>query len=345
MKNLLWVDFYENMPFFSRKSLGVTFLLFFTVFFSRLIISVSEMYYIYLTLAVVLFAILTSIADHYTQFEKIKKEIDTAKKEDRKIDLNQMVLSEEMSVLANELSQLSNSYETALLDQMRAERLKTDLITNVSHDIKTPLTSIINYVDLLKKLDIDHNQLKEFTSILENKSQRLKNLVDDLLEASKASSGSIEMKIESINIVELAGQIAGEFDESFLQNNLTLIENYPDQAFIFADSRYLWRVVENIFGNTAKYAMPDTRVYSQIMNQNGNVIFTLKNVSKIALNISADELTEQFIRGDRSRSTEGSGLGLYIAKSLIENMNGKIDVLINGDLFEVKITLPIVTEK
>ena len=227
----------------------------------------------------------------------------------------------------------------AVDDSMKNERLKADLITNVSHDIKTPLTSIINYVDLLKREDIPNERAQNYLAVLEQKSQRLKQLTEDLLEASKISSGNITLQMERINFVELVYQTGGEFNEKFEAKGLTAVTKLPrEPVVIMADGRRIWRVVENLYNNVAKYAMANTRVYVDMMLEEEWVTLSIKNISQNALNIQADELTERFIRGDVSRSTEGSGLGLSIAKNLTELMGGKFEIYLDGDLFKVSIS-------
>ena len=231
---------------------------------------------------------------------------------------------------------LAASYEKANEDKIKSERFKAELITNVSHDIRTPLTSVINYVDLMKRLPAKDAVLAEYISVLDKKSQRLKTLIDDLLEASKAGTGNINVKLQTIHLTEMIGQISGEFDGAFADHQLTFVFSFTqEKAAIIADGSLLWRVVENVFSNAAKYAMPGTRVYGDIMQEDGIVSFSLKNVSKEPLNISPEELTERFVRGDRSRSDEGNGLGLYIAQNLMELMGGRFVIRISGDLFEV----------
>ena len=216
--------------------------------------------------------------------------------------------------------------------------LETELITNVSHDIKTPLTSIINYVDILKRSDIADEKIRGYLDILEAKAQRLKTLTEDVVEASKVSSGNITLECMDMNLTELVQQTEGEFAEKFEARGLTMVVNLPEEpAVVHVDGRRMWRVLENIFGNAAKYAMPGTRVYADLTVSGNHVNFSLKNVSEQQLNISADELTERFIRGDLSRSTEGSGLGLSIAKSLTEMQGGRFELYLDGDLFRVNI--------
>ncbi len=227
---------------------------------------------------------------------------------------------------------------------MKDERLKADLITNVSHDIKTPLTSIVNYVDLLKREKIESQPVKGYIEVLEAKSQRLKQLTDDLVEASKISSGNITLIMEKINLTELLQQSLGEFSEKFEEKNLQIVEDCQGDAFyIEADSRRIWRVIENLFQNICKYALEGTRVYLDIGQapEKEEVVLSLKNISAQRLNIRAEELTERFIRGDVSRSTEGSGLGLSIAKNLTELQNGTFEIYLDGDLFKVTLTFPL----
>lgn len=246
------------------------------------------------------------------------------------------------TVLAEYLSRFSEAraaqFEKIAEDRLKAERLKTELIANVSHDIKTPITSIISYADLISRQSTENELLKEYTSVIRTKSLRLKSLMEDLIEASKAGTGNIKMTMETINFCELLGQIMGEFDEQMDKNQLQLIAKIPETAVsIQTDGRYLWRVLENVFSNAVKYSMSGTRVYADLSSTGDMHIFTLKNISKDPLNISTDELTEQFVRGDRARYTEGNGLGLYIAKSLTEAMGGQFSINITGDLFEVQI--------
>jgi signal transduction histidine kinase len=231
---------------------------------------------------------------------------------------------------------LSKEYEAANQKKIRAERFKADLITNVSHDMKTPLTSIINYVDLLKNLPIEQEQFSAYVAILEEKSLRLKRLIADLLEASKVGTGNVAMHLQRINLTEMLGQILGEFDEDFTAKNLTLVYRQPEEAVnIQADVEQLYRVLENLLSNALKYTLPGTRVFATLSVSFDNVTLQLANTSKTPIELTGEQLTEQFIRGDKARQTEGSGLGLYIAKSLVELMNAVFDIRINGDLFEV----------
>lgn len=253
-------------------------------------------------------------------------------------------------VLANAVNSIGNGIKEAVEISMKDERMKADLITNVSHDIKTPLTSIINYVDLIKREEVENKKVQDYIRILDEKSQRLKQLTDDLVEASKISSGNIILHFERIHIAELLNQSIGEFSEKFDEKKLTTVLNInATNSYINADCRRIWRVIENLFNNIYKYAMEGTRIYISV--DSGEVkaqkvlTITLKNISASPLNCDANELTERFIRGDVSRTTEGSGLGLSIAKSLTEAQNGRFEIYLDGDLFKVILTFPVAEEK
>lgn len=240
--------------------------------------------------------------------------------------------------LADAVNNIGEGIRKAVKTSMKDEQMKTDLITNVSHDIKTPLTSIINYVDLLKRLKITDEPAKSYIDILDGKAQRLKQLTDDLVEASKISSGNIVLNKEKLNLTELINQSIGEFSEKLEERGLQVIfEKSDTPAYIFADSRRMWRVVENLFNNICKYALDGTRVYIDMWNGEGRIEASIKNISKQQMNIRSEELTERFIRGDSSRSTEGNGLGLSIAKSLVQVQGGSFEIYLDGDLFKVTI--------
>lgn len=252
----------------------------------------------------------------------------------------------ENTILAEAVNNIGDGIRKAVETSMKDERLKADLITNVSHDIKTPLTSIVNYVDLLKRENIQDEKIKGYISILDSKSQRLKQLTEDLVEASKISSGNISYVFERLNLIELLNQAVGEFSEKFESKALQVVDNFAGQtAYIEADSRRMWRVIENLFNNIYKYALPNTRIYLTMVQETVGttdyVNISVKNISSQPLNIDASELTERFIRGDVSRSTEGSGLGLSIAKNLTEAQKGKFEIYLDGDLFKVTLTFPV----
>ena len=235
-----------------------------------------------------------------------------------------------------DLNNVSNGIENAVQEKMKSERFRTELITNVSHDIKTPLTSIINYVDLLEKEDIDNEKAKEYLEVLDRQTARLKKLIADLLEASKASTGNLKVNIEELDAAVLISQVAGEYTERFAQKQLELIlKNETSPVMINADGRHLWRVFDNLMNNIFKYAQEKTRVYIDVIPKDNGAVITFKNISKCPLNISSEELMERFVRGDSSRNTEGSGLGLSIAQSLMQLMNGNMELTIDGDLFKV----------
>jgi signal transduction histidine kinase len=243
--------------------------------------------------------------------------------------------------VADGINHLGDGLKAAVELSLKDERMKTELITNVSHDLKTPLTSIINYVDLLKKEDIPGEDAKHYLEVLDAKSQRLKQLTEDLVEAAKANSGNIELECMPLAFDELMRQAIGEFEDKFATRNLTVVASYPEApAVIMGDGRRIYRIIENLLQNAYKYALEGTRIYADLSNHGGEVAFTLKNVSSAQLNISPEELMERFTRGDESRTTEGSGLGLSIAKDLTKLMEGSFEILLDGDLFKVIVTFP-----
>ena len=241
-----------------------------------------------------------------------------------------------------ELNDVQSGLEQAVQEQMKAEHLKTELITNVSHDIKTPLTSIVNYVDLLKKEDIPSPNAREYIAVLDRQSHRLKKLTEDLVEASKASSGVLNVDLQPTDVNVLFSQIEGEYQERLAACQLTLVTQPPAPGTVIrADSRLLSRVMDNLVSNICKYALPSTRVYVVSTLSREAVTISFKNVSRDELNISPDELMERFVRGDASRHTEGSGLGLSIARSLVQLQGGRFDLAIDADLFRADITFPL----
>lgn len=241
-----------------------------------------------------------------------------------------------------ELNDVQSGLEQAVQEQMKAEHLKTELITNVSHDIKTPLTSIVNYVDLLKKENIPSPNAQEYIAVLDRQSHRLKKLTEDLVEASKASSGVLNVDLQPTDVNVLFSQIEGEYQERLAACQLTLVTQPPAPGTVIrADSRLLSRVMDNLVSNICKYALPNTRVYVVSTLSREAVTISFKNVSRDELNISPDELMERFVRGDASRHTEGSGLGLSIARSLVQLQGGRFDLAIDADLFRADITFPL----
>lgn len=244
---------------------------------------------------------------------------------------------------AGELNGLADVAMVAARNQLKSERMKTELITNVSHDIKTPLTSIINYVDLLEKPHTEEEQ-KAYVEVLSRQSQRLKKLIDDLMEMSKASTGNIQVEIGEIDAVEAVTQALGEFADKLTAAGLTPVFHQSEEnIMLLADGRLLWRAMSNVLSNAVKYALPGTRLYVDVSATQDKAIISFKNISGAQLNISAEELMERFVRGDSSRNTEGSGLGLNIAKSLMELQKGQLQLLVDGDLFKVTLVFPRAT--
>ena len=284
------------------------------------------------------------------QREEIVEGIEIIKNGDSKHRIDTTHLHGGNLKLAESVNSIGVGIRNAVETSMKDEKLKTDLITNVSHDIKTPLTSIITYVDLLKRENIGDARVQGYIDILDSKSQRLKQLIDDLVEASKISSGNISIQLDTINFVELVRQSIGEFGEKFVASNLQVVTKMPEQPmFIEADSGQLWRVMENLFQNVSKYAMHGTRVYIEMEEEGEGYdkkhVFSAKNISAKYLEVEAQDLTERFIRGDQSRQTEGSGLGLSIAKNLIEAQGGEFEIQVDGDLFKAIIKFPAVEKK
>lgn len=240
------------------------------------------------------------------------------------------------------LNSIAQGMQKAVQQQLKSERFRTDLITNVSHDIKTPLTSIVNYVDLLKKEDVQPEKAKEYIAVLDRQSARLKKLTEDLVEASKASSGTLPVHLEAVDVNVLLSQVSGEYQSRFELCKLEpIVKLSSEDPQILADGKLLWRVFDNLLSNICKYAMPGTRVYFTSEVQDGRVSISFKNISNYPLDITADELLERFVRGDSSRSTEGSGLGLSIAQSLTSLQKGTFDLFVDGDLFKANLSFPL----
>lgn len=272
-----------------------------------------------------------------TQICEITKQVEMMRKGDMNVSIK--CTNSELEELGENINHLKQGMEKAVNESIKAERLKTDLITNVSHDLKTPLTSIINYTDLLKKEKIENENAKKYIDILEKKSKKLKILTEDLIEVSKISSGNETVALEKIDFKELVLQANGEFAEKFEEKNLEVISNLPKEAVIVdLDGKKIWRVLENLYQNVYKYSLENTRVYVDLI-VNDHIVFTIKNISKEKLNIPPDELMERFIRGDSSRHTGGNGLGLSIAKDLSKLNGGTLSIQIDGDLFVAKIKL------
>ena len=248
----------------------------------------------------------------------------------------QLIGEDNFTTLADNINNIRDGLDKAIDSQLRSERMKSELITNVSHDLKTPLTSIINYIELIKKEEnITPEYLKDYVNVLDSKSKRLKVLIEDLFEASKASSGNIELNMEKIDIIQLLRQSIGELEEKLSEANLDLKINVPeDKIYVRADGRRLYRVLENLLSNISKYSLPNTRVYIDITEVEGRVKLIMKNISSYELNFDPEEIMERFKRADDSRNTEGSGLGLAIARDLVKLQGGEFVIDIDGDLFK-----------
>lgn len=247
----------------------------------------------------------------------------------------------DLRLQAEDLNNISAGLSAAVDEKMKSERFKAELITNVSHDLKTPLTSIINYVNLLKSTDQTDPKAAEYIEVLDRKSQRLKKLTEDLVEASKASTGVLSVVREKISMGQLIDQALGEWEEKLMDRRLALMTTLPEgETWVYADGRHLWRVLDNLLSNCAKYAMEGTRVYLDMERGKGQVTLSVKNISRDPLNVPAERLLERFVRGEESRSTEGSGLGLSIARSLTELQGGSFELAVDGDLFKAIVTLP-----
>ena len=247
-----------------------------------------------------------------------------------------LIGEDNFTTLADNINNIRDGLDKAIDSQLKSERMKSELITNVSHDLKTPLTSIINYVELIKKEDnITPEYINDYINVLDSKSKRLKVLIEDLFEASKASSGNIALNMEKIDLTQLMRQSIGEMEEKLSEANLDLKINVPEEKiYIRADGRRLYRVMENLFSNISKYSLPNTRVYIDITKDENSVKLTMKNISSYELNFDPGEIMERFKRADDSRNTEGSGLGLSIAKDLVKLQGGSFDIDIDGDLFK-----------
>ena len=258
---------------------------------------------------------------------------------DQQVDISR--LRGDLREHGEHLNSLGQGLSIAVEQKMRSERLKTELITNVSHDIKTPLTSIINYVDLLQKEPTAEEQ-SEYLSVLERQAKRLKKLTEDLVEASKASTGNLTVHLAPTNLREIIDQSMGEYEDRLRAADLDTVVVIPGgELSAIADGRLLWRVLDNLLNNACKYAQGGTRLYLEVKAQEDRAVLSMKNISRQQLNLSPDELMERFVRGDSSRNTEGSGLGLNIARSLVELQKGTFDLSIDGDLFKAVITLPL----
>ncbi len=272
--------------------------------------------------------------------KKIFSAVNELKEGNYDVQINLFSIPSSLHEPANKLMNLRDGLKAAVEEAVKQEQTKTELITNVSHDLKTPLTSIINYVELLKKCNITDEDAKEYLCILGEKSDRLKKLIEDLVEASKASTGNLKVELMEVSLNEITKQIIGEFSDNFDEKGLTLVETIPEEDItVKADSKMLYRVLENLMSNVSKYAMENTRVYLSVERKQGRGVISLKNISGSPLNITAQELKARFVRGDEARSTDGNGLGLSIAESLCDIQGGRLNIEINGDLFVAEVII------
>ncbi len=276
----------------------------------------------------------------------IMKWVNEMSKGNLDVNLEANRMSRSLVPFANDIGCLQTGLKEAVKEAVKGERLKTELITNVSHDLKTPLTSIINYVDLLKKEAIDNETVNDYIGVLDEKSARLKKLIDDLLEASKAASGNVNVNIGNIDLCQLVEQSVAEFSDKAAEAGLDIRMRLTEEPTVVrGDGALMWRIMDNLLSNTVKYSQRNSRVYISIDEADGYGTITVKNISEAPLDISTDQLMERFVRGDKSRTTEGSGLGLSIAKSLVQTQKGTLEISVDGDLFKVIVRIPIADEK
>lgn len=303
-------------------------------------VEASAAFFLLVLIAVNIIAV-AMVWKHLVALDKIMDAAEQSKNGETPQDIGAAVMPEPLKTLAQNLSFTQEEMQKAVAEGIKGERMKTELITNVSHDLKTPLTSIISYVDLLKKCDIPDTDAQKYITVLDEKSGRLKRLIEDLVEASKASSGAVTLNKMQVNLYELAVQAVGELEDGFEANGLQVVLNPPETApIVFVDSQKTWRIIDNLLNNARKYSLSGSRVYVDIAEQDGFGQFVIKNISGEALNIDPDELTQRFVRGDSSRTKEGSGLGLSIAKDLCTLQGGTLKIEIDGDLFKATVSLP-----
>lgn len=304
-----------------------------------LVLLMSDAVFLWVVISVVLVIYLCSWAHCWKQIRRCTGEL---LKGNLNVQISCTHMPHDLREHAQQLNNLGQSISQAVAEQMRSEHFKAELITNVSHDLKTPLTSIINYVDLLKKEPMPNERAEEYINVLERKSNRLKKLTEDLVEASKASTGVLSVELARLDMTEMVDQALGEYEERLQAAGLAVVRTLPDHpVWVMADGRRLWRVMDNLLSNCAKYALEGSRVYVELHYDDKSATLSLKNISRDALNVPVERLMERFVRGDESRSTEGSGLGLSIAQSMTELQKGTFHVEIDGDLFKAMVSLPL----
>ncbi len=315
----------------------IAIILFCLAFVNFLILAVGFNFFLFLIYVFIWFVIGKFIYKRYNMIMKIRNLISDVY-ENKEYKINENDYLDDYLEVVEKLDKISSGFNDALESKLVSERMKSELITNVSHDIKTPLTSIINYVDLLKKEKIKDKKVLEYIDVLSSKADRLKKLTEDLVELSKASSGNLKIDLSKLNLYELINQLNGEYSEKFGKSGLDVDFNFKNKnLFIKADTKYIYRVFDNLYSNALKYSMKNTRVYIDAFEKNDNVVIEIKNISKDKLNISKEELMQRFVRGEASRNSEGSGLGLSIVENLVGLQDGIFDITIDGDLFKVSI--------
>lgn len=332
--------FYRNRSIVGKSLFFVVLLAFLTFFVGTMCISSHNEGAFFLYVVLVAFVVGSLLMGFQVRYRRIRRGIEKIAHGDLETRISTKGLYDGLKEQAENLNQISAAVQTAVEKQLKSERMKTELITNVSHDIKTPLTSIVNYVDLLKKQQIQDPTAKEYIEVLERQAIRLKKLIEDLIEASKASTGNISVNLGMLDTTELLKQVSGEYIDRLAQHQLELVLTVPEKELpVLADGQLLWRVFDNLLSNAMKYSQPGTRVYLDLTEEKNQVLIVFRNISRYPLNISGEELMERFVRGDSSRHTEGSGLGLSIARSLTELMNGRFEIKVDGDLFKAQVTL------
>ena len=338
-----WLLVYHNLNFLWKSILVVSGFAVLTVLvgtFCVLVYDTAIVIFFWIYMFIAYLALLALAICFHLQYRRIQEGINRIGAGDTQAQVDLEGLYGDMRQQAESLNQIQASVQTAVEKQLKSERLKTELITNVSHDIKTPLTSIVNYVDLLKKQEVQDETAKEYIEVLDRQAARLKKLIEDLLEASKASTGNIAVDLMPLNETELVKQVAGEYSDRLRAKGLELVLNLPEKEIpVLADGQLLWRVFDNLLNNALKYSQQGTRVYLDLQENESKVMVILRNISAYALHISGEDLMERFVRGDSSRHTEGSGLGLSIARSLIDLMHGNFSIAIDGDLFKAQVIL------